>query len=254
MKMKLLMTAIASVAAFSATTASAQDCSTGVNTHTVYYNHDSAKTAEIQNQLDQIVNWANSCAARSIQVVCHTDTTGAASYNQALSERRAIDVMNELVSRGVSQSIISTSGEGERNNVVDRGDNAKEQLNRRCDFRTEFEPVYQETVQYEQPVRQTETIVEQKYINPEPIESTQQVVTRPAPTPEKITTSVPSGTTSPSVAVPSSAPPLPPVSSGGGVLGGISPGIIAGGLAAVVAAGVIIADDDDDDDDLPASP
>ena len=254
MKMKLLMTAVASIAAFSATTASAQLENIR---EVVYYNFNSAQSAEVEAQMQKITDLASSRNARSIRVTCHTDTTGSAAYNQALSERRAADVLNALVSRGIPRNIISSSGLGETSLLVPTADNVKEQLNRRCEVDLDVEAfVQQEYVQQEYVQPQTQTVTEQTYIDPTPIEPIQTTVTQPAPAPTPITTTVPS-TSVPSVpGVPSSPPPLPPVSSGGGgILGGVSPAVLVGGLGAVVAAGIIIADDDDDDDDdLPVSP
>ncbi|RBI77478.1 hypothetical protein DQW77_00245 [Roseovarius sp. TE539] len=49
----------------------------------------------------------------SVQVVGHTDNTGEASYNQALSQRRANAVADVLMSGGVSFGRIQTIGRGE---------------------------------------------------------------------------------------------------------------------------------------------
>ena len=48
-----------------------------------------------------------------VQVVGHTDSDGAASYNQRLSERRADTVANVLLSGGVQASRINAFGRGE---------------------------------------------------------------------------------------------------------------------------------------------
>ncbi|MEI4232505.1 OmpA family protein [Roseovarius sp. D22-M7] len=48
-----------------------------------------------------------------VQVVGHTDSDGAASYNQRLSERRANAVANVLLSGGVRASRINAFGRGE---------------------------------------------------------------------------------------------------------------------------------------------
>ena len=258
MKTKLLMTAIASVATLSATSASAQLESLR---EVVYYNFDSAQSAEVEAQIQKIIDLASSRNARSIRVTCHTDTTGSAAYNQNLSEQRAIDVVNVLVARGISRSLISSQGLGETSLLVPTGDGVKEQLNRRCEIDLDVEPlvvqqeyVQQEYVQqeYVQTQPQTQTITETvRAPDPTPIEST--TVTRTIPsTPQPITSTVPS--TSVSVPAPTtgiSTPPLPPV--GGASVGGISPLVLGAGAVAAGVAAFLIIDDDDDDDD-PASP
>ena len=254
MKTKLMMTAIASVAALAATSASAQSIESV--REVVYYNFNSAQSAEVEAQMQKITDLASSRNAQSIQVVCHTDTTGSAAYNQSLSERRAADVRNALVARGISSNIISSSGLGETSPLVPTADNIKEQLNRRCEIDLQLDAVveYSEPVQtYTQPAQTyTETVVEQApYEAPTPIGSTEVVTQAPYQAPTPVTTTVPSTpvastpvASAPSVPA-STGPTLPPVSTGGGVLGGISTPVLIGGLAAVVAAGVLIADDDE---------
>ena len=215
MKTKLLMTAIASVATLSATSASAQLESLR---EVVYYNFDSAQSAEVEAQMQKITDLASSRNARSIRVTCHTDTTGSAAYNQALSERRAADVLNALVSRGISRNVISSQGLGETSLLVPTGDNVKEQLNRRCEIDLDVDPlvVQQEYIQQEQFIQtqpQTETVTEYVRGEATPIESITQTRTI-TPTPEAITTTVPSTTaTATPVAAPSAyIPSAPPVS------------------------------------------
>lgn len=54
----------------------------------------------------------------NIQVIGHTDNTGAAAYNQDLSERRASAVAGELAQGGVPYSRIVTAGRGENQPVA----------------------------------------------------------------------------------------------------------------------------------------
>ena len=49
----------------------------------------------------------------TVQVVGHTDNTGAASYNQDLSERRAAAVSSVLIGAGVAANRINSFGLGE---------------------------------------------------------------------------------------------------------------------------------------------
>lgn len=49
----------------------------------------------------------------NIETQGHTDNTGSTSYNQSLSERRAVSVNNYLISRGISSSRLSMKGYGE---------------------------------------------------------------------------------------------------------------------------------------------
>ena len=63
--------------------------------------------------------------ATSVEVIGHTDNTGAAAYNQDLSQRRAVSVASVLASNGVPSSRISSFGRGEdqpiASNLTDQG-------------------------------------------------------------------------------------------------------------------------------------
>jgi len=70
--------------------------------------------------------------AASIAVVGHTDTSGSAGYNNALSMRRAQAVKDSLMAHGIDGSMISTAGRGEAELLVTTGDGVKEPQNRRA--------------------------------------------------------------------------------------------------------------------------
>ena len=66
-------------------------------------------------------------------VVGHTDTAGDKNYNLSLSKRRAAQVSNLLVDRGVRREHIYTTSHGEENPLVKTKDNVHEPLNRRVE-------------------------------------------------------------------------------------------------------------------------
>lgn len=63
----------------------------------------------------------------------HTDSTGSDAHNQALSERRARSVEQELIARGVDGGRIASMGFGETQPVADNDTAAGRQRNRRVD-------------------------------------------------------------------------------------------------------------------------
>jgi iron complex outermembrane receptor protein len=69
-----------------------------------------------------------------ITVTGHTDTVGSASYNQALSERRAAAVKTGLVADGVSAGEITTIGAGKTGLLVPTADGVREPQNRRAEI------------------------------------------------------------------------------------------------------------------------
>jgi outer membrane protein OmpA-like peptidoglycan-associated protein len=69
-----------------------------------------------------------------VEVAGHTDSTGAAEYNQALSERRAQTVGTYLSSKGVMDQRIITVGVGETRPVATNDTPEGRQLNRRVEL------------------------------------------------------------------------------------------------------------------------
>lgn len=69
-----------------------------------------------------------------IDVQGHTDASGKAEYNQALSVRRANAVASELVRDGVPQNVISITGYGETHPLVKTADGVREPQNRRVEI------------------------------------------------------------------------------------------------------------------------
>lgn len=69
-----------------------------------------------------------------IEVAGHTDSTGAAEYNQALSERRAQTVATYLAGKGLIEQRIITIGVGETRPVATNDTAEGRQLNRRVEL------------------------------------------------------------------------------------------------------------------------
>lgn len=69
-----------------------------------------------------------------VEVAGHTDSTGAESYNQRLSERRAGAVATYLGAQGVISQRLITVGMGELRPMSDNGSPAGRQANRRVEI------------------------------------------------------------------------------------------------------------------------
>ncbi len=69
-----------------------------------------------------------------IVVAGYTDNTGAAAYNQKLSEKRAQSVAAYLSSQGVSQMRMETMGMGIKNPIADNSSAAGRSKNRRVEI------------------------------------------------------------------------------------------------------------------------
>ena len=77
----------------------------------------------------------------TLTIVGHTDNTGAADYNQRLSEGRALSVARYLEARNVNPVRLATSGKGESEPIASNDSEAGRQANRRVEIYVE--PVVQ---------------------------------------------------------------------------------------------------------------
>lgn len=84
--------------------------------------------------LDSVAIVAERFDKTLVEVTGHTDSTGAASYNQQLSERRAQTVGRYLQGRGVDGRRVATAGYGEDYPIADNGTSAGRDANRRVEL------------------------------------------------------------------------------------------------------------------------
>jgi OOP family OmpA-OmpF porin len=81
--------------------------------------------------IDAVVKEVAARGVKTINIVGHTDRSGADAYNDKLAMKRANAVKAELVSRGISADMINISGRGETELLVQTADNVREPANRR---------------------------------------------------------------------------------------------------------------------------
>jgi len=67
----------------------------------------------------------------------HTDSTGSTSYNQALSERRAVAVRGALIARGANAANLTAVGYGESRPIASNGTREGRARNRRTEFKVQ---------------------------------------------------------------------------------------------------------------------
>jgi len=85
-------------------------------------------------ELDKLVDFLNKYKTIKLTVDGHTDNIGSAIDNQRLSERRAAAVKKYLLSKGINEERIVTSGFGFTKPVADNGTAEGRQSNRRVEF------------------------------------------------------------------------------------------------------------------------
>jgi outer membrane protein OmpA-like peptidoglycan-associated protein len=96
---------------------------------------DSANiSADFYPVLDSVALVINEFKQTYVDVVGHTDSTGAADYNQNLSERRASSVARYLQSREVLPERVLTRGMGESSPIASNDTPEGRALNRRVEI------------------------------------------------------------------------------------------------------------------------
>ena len=86
--------------------------------------------SDLRTIATNLVNYPRS----DVIVVGHTDSTGAAAYNQSLSERRATSVAQVLRGQGVAANRIQTIGRGQTQPVADNSTPEGRRQNRRVEI------------------------------------------------------------------------------------------------------------------------
>jgi OOP family OmpA-OmpF porin len=84
-------------------------------------------------KLDDLAGKVSGIALEVVIAVGHTDSTGPAGYNQALSNRRAEAVKAYLVSKGIESNRIYTEGKGLTQPVADNATREGRAKNRRVE-------------------------------------------------------------------------------------------------------------------------
>ena len=99
----------------------------------VFFDFDKSNvTPEAGQVIAAAVEAAQNTGMARIMVIGHTDTVGSMSYNQALSERRAMAVKTEMMRLGLNGGEIATSGRSFLDPLVPTGRGVREPENRRA--------------------------------------------------------------------------------------------------------------------------
>jgi len=84
------------------------------NLPVIYFDFGKAEFGhEVEESLNQIIRLLADNPDMVIEIGAHTDSRGNAAFNQALSQKRAVSVMNYLVRKGVEKSRVIAKGYGE---------------------------------------------------------------------------------------------------------------------------------------------
>lgn len=101
----------------------------------VFFDWDRSNlSAQAQSTITQAANAFKQTGSARVTATGHTDTSGSAAYNMALSLRRANAVKTALISNGVPDTAITVIGKGETQLLVQTGDGVREPQNRRVEI------------------------------------------------------------------------------------------------------------------------
>ena len=92
-------------------------------------------TALAGSVLDDAVATLKKNPTITFEVAGHTDSDGAAEYNEGLSARRATTVRDYLASNGIAEDRITVRGYGEAQPIADNGTREGKAQNRRVVLR-----------------------------------------------------------------------------------------------------------------------
>ena len=107
-----------------------------LETEPVYFDFDNADIRpEYRPLLEKKAGWMKANPEARVRIEGHCDDRGTAEYNLALGEKRALRVMDYLISLGVPARRLSTISYGEERPAVPGQDEEAWAKNRRAEFR-----------------------------------------------------------------------------------------------------------------------
>ena len=105
------------------------------NTKTIYFGFDEVPiTGEFFPELDYIADIMLKYSCFNISIIGHTDRLGTMKYNNELSEHRASEVNNYILSRNVAAKRLSHFGRGYLQPVQPNDTDVNRAMNRRVEF------------------------------------------------------------------------------------------------------------------------
>ncbi|MGB0357105.1 MAG: OmpA family protein [Flavobacteriaceae bacterium] len=87
-----------------------------LNGFTIYFDsdkHDTDSLYDLKRSLSTVINVLTANSETNVTIEGHTDSTGSATYNKSLSEKRAKYVKKHLIGGGINASRLSTKSFGE---------------------------------------------------------------------------------------------------------------------------------------------
>jgi outer membrane protein OmpA-like peptidoglycan-associated protein len=106
-----------------------------VNFNDILFKYDSDSIlTESEASLDEAFSFLNEIPKLQVKIVGHTSNEGKAKYNEKLSKKRAVAVLNYLVGKGIAEDRMVAEGKGSYEPVAENDTDENKQKNRRIQF------------------------------------------------------------------------------------------------------------------------
>ena len=103
----------------------------------VYFDINSARLKDgSQEELDRLKSFLTGNPGVRVEIAGHTDSSGPATYNQSLSQKRAQAIVDYVLEQGITNERLAARGYGETDPIASNDDEAEgRELNRRVELR-----------------------------------------------------------------------------------------------------------------------
>ncbi len=102
----------------------------------IYFEHDRTDfMPRALIQLDQLLAFMKKYPKMTVEIIGHTDSVGSMDYNQNLSQRRSIAVINWLVKKGIEKGRMTAVGYGSTQPVASNATSQGRSQNRRVEIK-----------------------------------------------------------------------------------------------------------------------
>ena len=106
-----------------------------VNFNDILFKYDSDSIlTESDPSLDEAYSFLNEIPKLKVKIVGHTSNEGKAKYNQKLSKKRAVAVLNYLIGKGITEDRMVAEGKGSGEPIAENDTEENKQKNRRIQF------------------------------------------------------------------------------------------------------------------------
>ena len=102
----------------------------------IYFEHDRTDfMPRALIQLDQLLAFMKKYPKMTVEIIGHTDSVGSMDYNQNLSQRRSIAVINWLVKKGIDKNRMTAVGFGSTQPIASNATSQGRSQNRRVEIK-----------------------------------------------------------------------------------------------------------------------